>query len=187
MTRTKNTRAMPRLSPSDTSSDDGVPIYTPPESVSPTTPTLEQEIDRIVNNVVNSISGLTIQPEKRPVPASPNTARGKTKAPKAKKDTPTKTKEVKVNKDTTKTKDEKAKPKKATPKVAKDSAQLEEKITVKKIKKTTVVNAWQDYFGNESQLANWQRLCADVGLEEVPRSITQCKKVCLSCPFLPLS
>ncbi|CAD6454029.1 7237c18b-d525-4c96-a596-3bad317ebf0e [Sclerotinia trifoliorum] len=45
-----------------------------------------------------------------------------------------------------------------------------------KTKKNTVVGLWEDYFGNETQLANWQRLCVDVGMEEIPTSITQCRK-----------
>ncbi|KAI9645466.1 hypothetical protein NHQ30_006205 [Ciborinia camelliae] len=45
-----------------------------------------------------------------------------------------------------------------------------------KTKKNTVVGLWEDYFGNETQLANWQRLCIDVGMEEIPTSITQCRK-----------
>jgi hypothetical protein len=47
----------------------------------------------------------------------------------------------------------------------------------KKTKKKTVVGEWKDYFGNETNLANWQRLCTDVGIEELPTSITQCRKV----------
>ncbi|KAF7900368.1 uncharacterized protein EAF01_007670 [Botrytis porri] len=45
-----------------------------------------------------------------------------------------------------------------------------------KTKKKTVVGLWEDYFGNETELANWQRLCVDVGLEEIPTSITKCRK-----------
>lgn len=48
---------------------------------------------------------------------------------------------------------------------------------VAKTKKATVVGLWEDYFGNETQLENWQRLCVDVGMEEIPTSITQCRKV----------
>jgi hypothetical protein len=47
----------------------------------------------------------------------------------------------------------------------------------KKTRKKTVVGDWEDYFGNETNLANWQRLCTDVGIEELPTSITQCRKV----------
>ncbi|RAL66261.1 hypothetical protein DID88_005932 [Monilinia fructigena] len=50
------------------------------------------------------------------------------------------------------------------------------KLTTGKTKKKNVVGLWSDYFGNETQLANWQRLCVDVGMEEVPTSITQCRK-----------
>ncbi|PQE29306.1 transcription factor Zn C2H2 protein [Rutstroemia sp. NJR-2017a BBW] len=46
----------------------------------------------------------------------------------------------------------------------------------KKTRKKTVVGDWEDYFGNETNLANWQRLCTDVGIEELPTSITQCRK-----------
>jgi len=45
-----------------------------------------------------------------------------------------------------------------------------------KTKKKTVVGAWKDYFGDEGQLANWQKLCTDVGMDEIPTSITQCRK-----------
>ena len=51
------------------------------------------------------------------------------------------------------------------------------KAKIAKTKKKTVVGLWADYFGNETQLANWQRLCVDVGMEEIPTSITKCRKV----------
>ncbi|KAF7901024.1 hypothetical protein EAF00_003245 [Botryotinia globosa] len=50
------------------------------------------------------------------------------------------------------------------------------KAKISKSKKKTVVGLWEDYFGNETELANWQRLCVDVGLEEMPTSITKCRK-----------
>ncbi|TGO61833.1 hypothetical protein BCON_0024g00340 [Botryotinia convoluta] len=50
------------------------------------------------------------------------------------------------------------------------------KAKTAKTKKKTVVGLWADYFGNETELANWQRLCVDVGLEEIPTSITKCRK-----------
>ncbi|TEY58885.1 hypothetical protein BOTCAL_0197g00150 [Botryotinia calthae] len=50
------------------------------------------------------------------------------------------------------------------------------KAKIAKTKKNTVVGLWADYFGNETQLANWQRLCVDVGMEEIPTSITKCRK-----------
>ncbi|KAF5874530.1 uncharacterized protein Bfra_004541 [Botrytis fragariae] len=50
------------------------------------------------------------------------------------------------------------------------------KVKTAKTKKKTVVGLWADYFGNETELANWQRLCIDVGLEEIPTSITKCRK-----------
>ncbi|KAJ8071679.1 hypothetical protein OCU04_001998 [Sclerotinia nivalis] len=55
-----------------------------------------------------------------------------------------------------------------------EDASSKQKLT--KTKKNTVVGLWEDYFGNETQLANWQRLCVDVGMEETPTSITQCRK-----------
>ena len=45
------------------------------------------------------------------------------------------------------------------------------------VKRTTIIDAFNDYFGEVSQLANWQRLCADLDIEPMPTSITQCKKV----------
>ncbi|THV45828.1 hypothetical protein BGAL_0446g00020 [Botrytis galanthina] len=50
------------------------------------------------------------------------------------------------------------------------------KAKIARTKKKTVVGLWEDYFGNETELANWQRLCVDVGLEEIPTSITKCRK-----------
>ncbi|KAB8303264.1 hypothetical protein EYC80_004706 [Monilinia laxa] len=50
------------------------------------------------------------------------------------------------------------------------------KLKTGKTKKKDVVGLWQGYFGNETELENWQRLCVDVGMEEVPTSITQCRK-----------
>jgi hypothetical protein len=40
-----------------------------------------------------------------------------------------------------------------------------------------IVAEFDEYFGNESKLENWQRLCRDVGIEDEPRSITKCRKV----------
>lgn len=60
-----------------------------------------------------------------------------------------------------------------------ENAKLEDspKVKLSMTKKTTVVGAFDAYFGEASLLANWQRLCADVGVETTPRSITQAKKV----------
>jgi hypothetical protein len=35
------------------------------------------------------------------------------------------------------------------------------------------------YFGNTDKLANWQRLCQDLGIEEELPSITKCRQVTL--------
>ncbi|KAF7956645.1 hypothetical protein EAE96_003979 [Botrytis aclada] len=66
----------------------------------------------------------------------------------------------------------------AEPEPPKQEVIKDASVTAKtaKTKKKTVVGLWEDYFGNETQLANWQRLCVDVGLEEIPTSITKCRK-----------
>ena len=43
--------------------------------------------------------------------------------------------------------------------------------------KRNIVAEFDGYFGKESRLANWQRLCRDVGIEDELRSITQCRNV----------
>ena len=43
--------------------------------------------------------------------------------------------------------------------------------------KRDIASEFNDYFGTVSNLANWQMLCRDVGVEEGLASITQCKKV----------
>ena len=40
-----------------------------------------------------------------------------------------------------------------------------------------VAGKFEDYFGCDKQLGNWQRLCLDLGLSGEHTSITQCKKV----------
>ncbi|PBP27716.1 hypothetical protein BUE80_DR001235 [Diplocarpon rosae] len=40
-----------------------------------------------------------------------------------------------------------------------------------------IVNQFNRYFGEESKLANWVRLCRDVGIQEDLESITQCRLV----------
>ncbi|TAQ89220.1 hypothetical protein B7494_g2451 [Chlorociboria aeruginascens] len=47
----------------------------------------------------------------------------------------------------------------------------------RKVKKKNVAGAFDDYFGDVSMLGNWQKLCADVGIQEMPGSITKCRKV----------
>ncbi|KAH6704021.1 hypothetical protein BKA61DRAFT_680265 [Leptodontidium sp. MPI-SDFR-AT-0119] len=44
-----------------------------------------------------------------------------------------------------------------------------------RLTKTTVVAEFARYFGSEDKLENWQRLCRDVGIEDVPGSITKCR------------
>ncbi|KAF7872624.1 hypothetical protein EAF04_003542 [Stromatinia cepivora] len=85
-------------------------------------------------------------------------------------------KDVSVSKPkTTKTKEDQTSEKPEPPKKeVVGNASSKQKLT--KTKKNTVVGLWEDYFGNETQLANWQRLCVDVGMEEIPTSITQCRK-----------
>lgn len=43
--------------------------------------------------------------------------------------------------------------------------------------KKTIVAEFQRYFGDESKLENWQRLCKDVGIDEDLPSITKCREV----------
>lgn len=43
--------------------------------------------------------------------------------------------------------------------------------------KRNIVNDFAAYFGNESQLGNWQSLCNDVGLADNLPSIRQCRAV----------
>ncbi|KAI9048265.1 hypothetical protein LZ554_008060 [Drepanopeziza brunnea f. sp. 'monogermtubi'] len=38
-----------------------------------------------------------------------------------------------------------------------------------------IVDQFSRYFGNESKVANWVRLCRDVGIQEDLKSIRQCK------------
>ncbi|PBP15552.1 hypothetical protein BUE80_DR013717 [Diplocarpon rosae] len=38
-----------------------------------------------------------------------------------------------------------------------------------------IVNEFNRYFGDESKLANWVRLCRDVGIQEDLKSITKCR------------
>jgi len=45
--------------------------------------------------------------------------------------------------------------------------------------KRNIVQEFEDYFGNVTQLGNWQMLCRDVGLHEVEKlsSVKKCRKV----------
>jgi hypothetical protein len=45
--------------------------------------------------------------------------------------------------------------------------------------KRKIVAEFDRYFGDVSKLENWQRLCADVGIEDDLPSMNQCKKVLL--------
>jgi hypothetical protein len=45
-------------------------------------------------------------------------------------------------------------------------------------RKRNIVKEFDSYFGNTSDLANWQRLCHDLGIEGELPSISKCKKVC---------
>jgi hypothetical protein len=47
----------------------------------------------------------------------------------------------------------------------------------KKSNKRNIVREFADYFGNESNLANWQMLCSDLDIEGDLSSITKCKDV----------
>lgn len=40
-------------------------------------------------------------------------------------------------------------------------------------------------FGDGSNLEKWQRLCEEVGIEEIPTSIKECRKVCYKQQLLP--
>src|ERR1700730_14738358 len=40
-----------------------------------------------------------------------------------------------------------------------------------------IVKEFDDYFGEDTKLGNWQKLCTDLGIEGPLRSITQCRKV----------
>jgi len=46
-----------------------------------------------------------------------------------------------------------------------------------------IVTRWVEYFGEESKLENWQKLCHDLGVYPVPTSLTKCRKVCLPSIF----
>ena len=48
---------------------------------------------------------------------------------------------------------------------------------VKKDKAKEAMVAFVAYMGNETRLDNWQRLCRDLRMVDIPTSITQCKKV----------
>jgi hypothetical protein len=52
-----------------------------------------------------------------------------------------------------------------------------DRTTTRRVKRKTVVKEFDNYFGDANELANWQRLCMDLGMEHAPDSISQCKKV----------
>ncbi|KAG4416990.1 hypothetical protein IFR04_009880 [Cadophora malorum] len=45
-----------------------------------------------------------------------------------------------------------------------------------RLTRNTIVTEFARYFGSEDKLKNWQRLCRDVGIEDVPRSLKNCKQ-----------
>jgi hypothetical protein len=49
----------------------------------------------------------------------------------------------------------------------------------RKAKSRFIVAEFDAYFGEDSKLGNWQKLCVDLGIEGPPQSITKCRKVCL--------
>ena len=44
-------------------------------------------------------------------------------------------------------------------------------------RKRDIVGEFSRYFGEETKLANWQRLCRDVGIEDGLQSVTKCREV----------
>lgn len=46
-----------------------------------------------------------------------------------------------------------------------------------RLTRNTVATEFARYFGSEDKLENWQRLCRDVGIEDVPQSLKKCKQV----------
>lgn len=48
----------------------------------------------------------------------------------------------------------------------------------RKARERFIVEEFDDYFGEDTKLGNWQKLCLDLGMEDPPQSITQCRKVC---------
>jgi hypothetical protein len=47
----------------------------------------------------------------------------------------------------------------------------------RKARERFIVQEFDDYFGEDTKLGNWQKLCIDLGIEGPPRSISQCRKV----------
>lgn len=45
-----------------------------------------------------------------------------------------------------------------------------------------IVAEFNAYFGEDTKLANWQKLCTDMGIEGPPRSINKCRKACCVLP-----
>lgn len=43
-----------------------------------------------------------------------------------------------------------------------------------------IAEHFDDYFGEDTLLQNWQKLCRDLGLQENLPSITKCRKVSVS-------
>jgi hypothetical protein len=57
--------------------------------------------------------------------------------------------------------------------------------TGKKIK--NIAREFERYFGSDTKLENWVRLCRDVGIEGELPSITKCKQVTAAPQYLPWS
>jgi hypothetical protein len=47
----------------------------------------------------------------------------------------------------------------------------------RKARERFIADEFDDYFGDDTKLANWQGLCTTLGITGPPRSITQCRKV----------
>jgi hypothetical protein len=45
--------------------------------------------------------------------------------------------------------------------------------------KRDIVSEFDSYFGGDTKLANWKRLCADIGIEEELTSLNRCRQVFL--------
>jgi len=50
-------------------------------------------------------------------------------------------------------------------------------------RKRDIVGEFSRYFGEKTKLANWQRLCRDVGIEDGLQSVTKCREVGINFPF----
>lgn len=55
------------------------------------------------------------------------------------------------------------------------------KSKYRKARSKFIAAEFEDFFGSDAKLENWQRLCDDLGLQGDLTSITKCRKVCLHC------